>query len=520
MRHLFTLSLIIFIQSLAWSQYNVDSLNSVYDEQYPILTPNGRSMYFTRSNHPENIGGEQDKGDIWYSTLVGGKWTKPVHGGSEINNKSWNAVLGFGDNGNQVLLHHHYEDNKQGLSISKKKNKGWTIPESITIPYFLNRSDLQSGSLSQNGDLILLSIESYNSKGGEDLYVIKKNEDNTWTDPKNLGSTVNSLYQEISPYLAEDNKTMFFASNGHKGGRGSFDIYRSIRQDDSWTNWSKPKNIGKEINTQGRESSYIYLLEQETALYVSTLDSDGYGDIKFLKKQEKINSVIEKVVDPIIAAKDLVVSDILVEESKNVDLQADAVFSGSVKSSKDGRYISVELVISSVEKSFRTTVEVINGVFNKPMAAGDYHVRIEANGYISKLLAITLDSVFTSYEIFLSPIVVGELVSLASVLFKQGTSELISSSNEELDAVVDMMQSNASMEISLGGHTDNRGSSKLNFVLSEKRVESVKKYLQSKGIAGKRISGKGYGGSKPIASNKNELTRKLNRRVEFTVTKK
>ena len=82
-----------------------------------------------------------------------------------------------------------------------------------------------------------------------------------------------------------------------------------------------------------------------------------------------------------------------------------------------------------------------------------------------------------------------------------------------------MMLQNPDIEIELAGHTDNRGSQKLNLELSEQRVQVVKKYLAEKGVKEKRVNGQGYGGAKPIASNASEETRKLNRRVEFTIIK-
>ncbi len=119
----------------------------------------------------------------------------------------------------------------------------------------------------------------------------------------------------------------------------------------------------------------------------------------------------------------------------------------------------------------------------------------------------------------LQPIEIGATVNLKSVLFQQSTFNLLPESNDELDLVVTLLKTNPKVEILLTGHTDNRGNPEHNQRLSQKRVERVKGYLVSKGINGKRIGGKGFGGSKPIASNDTEETRRLNRRVEFTIVK-
>jgi OOP family OmpA-OmpF porin len=134
-------------------------------------------------------------------------------------------------------------------------------------------------------------------------------------------------------------------------------------------------------------------------------------------------------------------------------------------------------------------------------------------------LNFTITTGTETKEIRLTPINVGETVKLDNVHFKQGAAELLPESYPVLDKLIKMMNDNPSMEIELSGHTDNVGDPKLNVKLSEERVALIKKYLVSKGIHENRIQGKGYGGSQPIASNAKEETRKLNRRVDFKVTK-
>jgi len=153
---------------------------------------------------------------------------------------------------------------------------------------------------------------------------------------------------------------------------------------------------------------------------------------------------------------------------------------------------------------------------------GLYVVKIEAPGYISSLEKLdvqTYEMKDLEMNFRLQPIEVGTTVSLKNVLFEQSKTELLPQSYEELDLVVAFLRTNQRVRIELSGHTDNRGIPTQNVKLSQARVDKVKAYLVSKGIAGKRIEGKGYGGSKPIASNDNEDTRQLNRRVEFTIKK-
>src|SRR5690606_17323025 len=149
-----------------------------------------------------------------------------------------------------------------------------------------------------------------------------------------------------------------------------------------------------------------------------------------------------------------------------------------------------------------------------------YKLRIEASGFISTLEKLDIQSFEMGnleMNFQLQPIEVGVTVNLKDVLFEQSKTLLLPESFDELDLVVSFLKANPSVRIELSGHTDNRGIPAQNVKLSQGRVDKVKEYLISKGIDKKRISGKGYGGSKPIASNDTEETRKLNRRVEFTI---
>jgi outer membrane protein OmpA-like peptidoglycan-associated protein len=118
---------------------------------------------------------------------------------------------------------------------------------------------------------------------------------------------------------------------------------------------------------------------------------------------------------------------------------------------------------------------------------------------------------------YLEPLEVGKIFKLNNVLFHRATAKLIDSSYVELDVIYRMMEDNPEIMIELSGHTDNVGNARKNVALSQERVDVVKNYLVEKGIDEGRIRGTGYGGAQPIASNKSEETRRLNRRVEFKI---
>ncbi|GAA0894048.1 hypothetical protein GCM10009122_37280 [Fulvivirga kasyanovii] len=498
------------------------NINSIYDEQNPVLSPDGQVLYFTRSHHPENVGGTIDKGDIWYSTLTADRqWSAPKNARG-LNNKEWNGVIGFSKDGSTIYLHNHYTESNgivrtQGIAKASKQGKGWSAPTDIDIPYYKNLSDNVGGYISKDGKVLVMSLESYGTKGGEDLYVILKKDNGSWGEPKNLGSTVNTKFQEFSPFLSDDGKTLYFSSNG-LGGKGSSDIFMSERLDDSWRSWSTPSPL-EVVNTKGREK--YYRTYENFALYSSTINSDGYSDLK-IYTEKPVDSLMQ-ISEPVTELDTGIQIVEVARDSIVAEPNAITVY-GKVLDADSNKNIDAIVTVAG-KNSFKKEVPTAddNGYYSLSIpAAGVYEVRVDAPGYISKretLDVYTSEMKLVEMNYTLQPISVGTTVNLKNVLFEQSTPNILESSYEELDLVVDLMKQNPSMKIRLEGHTDNRGLPKHNLKLSKKRAEAVEEYLVKHGISSKRVSGKGYGGNKPIADNDDPEKRKLNRRVEFTIVK-
>lgn len=497
--------------------------NSHADEQNPVLSPDGNTLYFIRAHHAQNVGKKMDQGDIWYSSFDStvGKWSAPKNIGFLLNNQFHNGVLGFGQK-NEMYLYNIYEpDGKtprsRGVSVVDpiEPPNYWTVPITSTVRYFYNLSDNHSMSISDDGKIMLLSLESFKTRGAEDLYVsfwlprLK-----AWSEPKNLGDKINTMYQEVTPFLTADNKTLYFSSNGHKG-LGSKDIFSAMRLDKTWTNWSTPINMGAEVNTEGEEMYFQYMPNKELAIYTSTKNSDGYGDIHF--KEIPISEMAKTIGYKIEVPKD---TSIHLSENEPVNPDLFIHLVGSITDKKSENSIAATIRISGVDYSNNQTLATAFA-FDLP-AAGEYTLVVEADGYISyseKLDIRTNVLKQLEHNVLLQPIELGIIIKLDLVLFQRGTVGFLEESYDQLDLMIQMMKDNPTMEIELGGHTDNVGNSRLNKKLSQERVDVVVAYFIDNGIDSKRLTGKGYGGSKPIASNKSEATRRLNRRVEFTVVK-
>ncbi|MCP4458556.1 MAG: OmpA family protein [Cytophagales bacterium] len=489
------LNAILLMATLSVSSQNfegesvlVHSLNSPYGEDFIALHPSGKEMAFARLNHPYNQGGNSDAGDIWRSQLDSG-WSTPVNW-HELNTENFSSPIGYTSDGSAMIY------NKVSTSGGALTSELWVYSHGQTkkldIKYFKNKSTHQSGCLSADNRYLIISMESGATRGVEDLYILIRNGD-SWSAPKNLGPKINTAFQEISPFLSADNRTLYFATNGREG-EGSFDIFSSERLGDGWRNWSTPKNLGSSVNTQGRETSFAFEPEAEYAYFVSIQHSDGYGDIRRVKFS----------LDSIIQAP-LADTTKLIEVTEITSL--DGIRFVNAKNSEP----IIDEVILTTNGSVVNYFPDENGII--PVNS-EGTAEVEIGGYFPIHVQYYADSLVVAR---MEPLEVGRTIQLEHVLFRRGTADIISSSFEELDVVVKMMKHNPEIKILLKGHTDGNGDMLQNKKLSEARVQEVRRYISTKGINKKRIDGIGVGGEEPIASNETEATRKLNRRVEFEI---
>ncbi|HET8859202.1 OmpA family protein [Marivirga sp.] len=502
----------------------IDSLESVYDDIAPVLTPDENLLYFTKKNHPENYGGEKDPGDIWLSTKNNdGTWSKPERVKGPLNNSDYNSPIGITQDGNIMYVVGNYKSpRKGGVSYSRKIGENWSEPQPIDIPYFKNKSEHLSGSLSKDGKIMVLSLESFGSRGNEDIYYTFRKSLDEWTELRNLGVDINTEAQDLTPYLASDNKTLFFSSNG-RGGKGSRDVFYSKRKDATWTTWSEVKSVA-DINTEGADWYFKLVSDGNLALLVNTVNSVGLGNI--MQTESPNDIIIEPEVEKSMTASTQSVIAInsnaqrkpLVKEKVQVQFKIVDGFTGAelkpqllIKGINENSKSSYSEIIMNKNSSYKTHL-------NKDSV---YTIDISVEGYLDDLRTLKTDTISDNSIVTLELLSLekGTTIQLKNVLFVRGTADIKDGSFEELNRVYMMLKKNPNVEIELSGHTDNTGSAKLNIELSQQRSDRIKEYLVEKGIDSKRLESKGYGGARPIASNKSEATRKLNRRVEFTIIK-
>ncbi|MBX2898311.1 MAG: PD40 domain-containing protein [Cyclobacteriaceae bacterium] len=251
-----------------------NAINTEDEELAPVLAPDGKTMYFIRAFHSGNTGGKLAGSDVWVSRKDAmGFWMPATRMDAAWNNKRSNAVIGVNADNTVVYLLNAY-NNKSGISFSKLYGGQWSTPEFIAIPG-ISKDDFVGFYVSPAFDVIFISMKGKDSYGEEDLYISLKDAAGHWTEPRNLGPTINTSGFEISPFLSADKKRLYFSSNGH-GGFGDADIFYCDRLFDSWETWGVPKNLGSEINTKAFDG---YFSICDSAAFLISNRSGGNSNI-------------------------------------------------------------------------------------------------------------------------------------------------------------------------------------------------------------------------------------------------
>lgn len=476
-------------------------VNSVYDDLLPVISPDARTLYFVRSDSPENLGGARQ--DIWYSELeADGTWGQAKNIGPPLNNRDHNYLLSITPDGNTILLGDSYGEVKhqqqRSVAISHRIENGWEMPRSLRIKNFYNLATYSEYSLGNDGHTLVMAVERKDTKGGKDLYVSFMAPDSSWTEPLNLGPVVNSIGHELTPFLASDGTSLYFSSDGH-GGFGSYDVFVSRRQDSTWTNWSVPENLGATINTSGWDLYYTIPAKGDFAYYVSHQGTIGAGDIFRVGLPERVRP------RPVV------------------------LIYGRVLNKKTGEPIAADIVYNILATNMQVGTAnstPLTGDYKIVLPAGyEYSFRASAKGFMSESDNIDVTKVVTYQEIrrdlYLVPIEEGQYFVLKNVFFDYNKATVRPESHPELMRVAEIMKEYPTMIIEVAGHTDWVGPDDYNLKLSHARAEAVADHIVQMGqLDPSRVVGVGYGETKPVADNKTEEGRQLNRRVEIKILKK
>jgi len=291
-------------------------INSEDEELAPLLSSDGKTLYFSRAFHTKNTGGKFAGTDVWVSKKDGqGNWLPASNAGSPWNNKQSNAVIGINHDHTVVYLLNTYS-NKSGIAFSKLFSGAWGAPEFIPISG-INRDDFVGFYVSPAFDVILISMKGKDSYGEEDLYVSLKDSFGKWTEPKNLGTTINTKGFEISPFLSPDKKRLFFSSSGHPGF-GDADIFYCDRLFDSWETWSVPKNLGKIVNSQSFDGYFTFY---DSGAFLSSKRIENKSEVYYLGIFKKDKSLMKDSVGKLVAETKQILNDLKLSKQETMALE-------------------------------------------------------------------------------------------------------------------------------------------------------------------------------------------------------
>ncbi len=414
-----------------------EPLNSAGNEGAQTLLVDGRVMYFTACNRPNGKG----RCDIYKSELENNEWTEPVNISSPVNTEAWEAQP----------------------SIS---------PDGKTLYFISNRSGGQ---------------------GQKDIWMSNLLPDGNWNRPVNLGNKINTPGQEQSPFIHPDNKTLYFASDGHTG-MGGFDLFKTTRKDDG--TWSEPINLGYPINTTFDEIGLIVNAKGDKAFFSSDrLSNKGRDIFEFELYEEARPNPVSYIKGKVFDA----------ESNKNLTANFELI-------NLETNELIMQAESDKISGEFIVCIPTDN----------DYALNVSKEGYLFYSDNFELKGVHEISDpylkdIALKPIKPGERIILRNIFYATDSYELEEKSKVELSKLFEFLNNNPNLIIEISGHTDNIGTGEYNLELSKNRAKSVYQYLLEKGIENERLTYKGYGENKPISTNDNEQGRRENRRTELKI---
>ncbi|MBD3286272.1 OmpA family protein [candidate division WOR-3 bacterium] len=493
------------------------TINSKGNEGFPVPSADGRYLFFTGKDREGCLGGE----DVFVSEASQSSWheVRPIEG--DINTVEGNESLtSISFDGNKLLILGGYEEGRGRADIFyvERTEDGWSDVEHL--PWPINSTGFDSDAfITSDGMAILFTSDrrgvtgNYHQKGAAfhgnfwgntDIFVCEK-LDTGWGPAINLGSMINTPYAERTPFLHPDGKTLYFSSDGHYG-IGRLDVFKSIRlSEDSWTKWSEPVNLGKEINTSRDDMGYKITTTGEEA-YFSAFSTDtlegSYGAFD-----------IYRVTLPSTARPEVV-----------------ATVKGMV-TDQDGNPLAATIYwedLSTGRNIGESGVNPQDGSYFIALPLGkNYGYYAEKQGYypVSENLDLSTDTqaVEITEDIVLVAIQelkkTGKPVRINNIFFDFDAYRLKPESYPELDRLAEILKENPDMKVAIAGHTDNVGDEYYNMKLSKNRAISVVTYLIQHGCKIDNLDPEGYGESKPVDTNETEEGRAQNRRVEFKVVR-
>lgn len=427
-----------FIEGV-WSfaeRFNSD-INSEYNEGSACLSKNGKTLIFTRCDEPDGLG----SCDLYTADFVGSDWINIRNLGPFINSEDW--------------------DSHPSLS-----------PDGKTLYFASNRKT---------------------GFGMTDLYVSHLQDDGTWSQAENLGPTINTVEDEITPFYHQVNSTLYFSSSGHLKNLGGYDIYKARWLED---HWEAPRNVGPLVNSAGNED-YFSIDGKGTRLFYASAKND--------QQTARINQNFDifSFPMPMSARPDAIVT-----------------LKGYLIDTASGNPITGIVLVLDKDDGIEIAPKHINpfGYFEFDLMSGkNYDIYIQGENFLTVKESVTLES-DTTFTLFTESFETGKPLVFENLEFADDSYELDAQIEPKLNYIVSFLNKYPMFRLEIKGHTDSDGEAKYNLDLSRKRSNVIRKYILKKGdLQESQVTARGYGETRPLVPNESEENKRMNRRVEFEV---
>ncbi|HRK54979.1 MAG TPA: OmpA family protein [Cyclobacteriaceae bacterium] len=467
-------------------------VNSFGLQYFPVLTADEQELIFTRRMGP----GPDDDEDLVVSKKdENGNWTTPVSISENINSKFNEGTCTISADGRTLIFTSCIGRRGYGncdLFYSRKVGDEWSFP--VNIGPEINSSAWESQpSLSADGRVLYFISDRRGGIGGRDIYVSQKDAEGNWSKAEVMPQPINTPFDEISPFIHVNGRTLFYATNG-KPGFGGFDIFRTELTDGKW---EMPVNFGSPVNDH----------EDQFSLFITADGTRGYYSHEDGTRENSAR-----------------LYEMTIPEELQIAYRSNFV-KGVVKDRKSELPLQSHIELFDLKKDELVSVvesDSVSGQYLMVLTTGsDYALYVTAPNYLFQSLNFNYEDNLNPepviIDILLDKTETGATVVLNNIFFDFDQYELKERSITELSKVIRILNDNPNIHVEIGGHTDSDGSAAYNKQLSLKRAQSVVSYLVEKGINRARLSEMGYGADRPIRPNDSDENKQANRRIEFKI---
>ncbi|MES2592063.1 MAG: OmpA family protein [Bacteroidota bacterium] len=472
-----------------------ESMNTPYDDYAPIISADGYMMIFTsrrpifKEDIDMKVQGMENIYVSYYNDMTW-KWSEAVLLGESVNQKGKNnSAIALSNDGQRLLVYRGDPDGN--IYESVLEGEDWS--EAVKLPKPVNsKKHESSASIAPDGRTIYFVSNRKGGEGGGDIWSCRQ-EINGWGNAENLGPIINTPQNEEGVFIHPDGKTLYFSSKGHNP-IGGYDIFRSVFENGKW---STPINMGDSINTPGDDLFYALTADGKTG-YFSSVRTNGKG-----------------------------MKDIYEVYFKNKKIQTGGLtlFKGVVIDNESFDPVGTDIEITDNDKNQIIATVKSNSSSGKYLVSlppgKNYGIAVKKKGYLFYSENFDIPATAAYKEIYktipLQKFIVGNKIALKNVFYDTGKATLRPESISELNQIVKLMSLNTDIKIEVASHTDSQSSEDFNLKLSQARSQEVSNYLFAAGISKDQVVAKGYGESRPIASNETDEGRSQNRRTEITI---